>query len=63
MDTSFETELKSLLNKYSKENDSNTPDFLLAFFLEGCLDTYNKTLKERDKWFSLDLDKSLLKTN
>ena len=33
----FERELESLINRFSKENDSNTPDFILAQYLLGCL--------------------------
>ena len=48
----FERELESLINANSVENLSDTPDFLLAQFLRGCLDSYNKTVKARDKWFN-----------
>ena len=34
----FENELRSLINKYSLENDLNTPDFILAAFMKNCLD-------------------------
>jgi len=51
----FEKELTSLLNRYNKENGSNTPDFLLSEFLIGCLKTYNKALKKRDKWFGINV--------
>jgi len=51
----FEKELESLLNRYSKENDSNTPDFLLSEYLIDCLKAYNKALKNRDKWFNIDV--------
>ena len=51
----FEKELESLLNKHSKENDSNTPDFLLSKYLIDCLKAYNKALKNRDKWFNIDV--------
>ncbi len=44
----FEKELESILNQYSKENESNTPDFILAEYLLTCLDNYNKTIKARD---------------
>lgn len=51
----FKQELESILNKYSKENGSNTPDFILAEYLIGCLENYDKTLKARDKWFGIDV--------
>lgn len=37
----FEEELKELINKHSKENESNTPDFILAQFLNSCLEAFN----------------------
>ncbi len=49
----FKKELESLLNSYSKENGSNTPDFILAKYLVGCLNAYNKALVERDRWFEV----------
>lgn len=47
----FKKELESLLNKYSKENGSNTPDFMLAEFLNGCLEVFNMTVMTRSKWY------------
>lgn len=47
----LESELQSLLNYHSAESGSDTPDFILAAFLLGCLDAYNKTLVEREKWY------------
>ncbi len=44
----FKIELKSLLNCYSKENDSNTPDFVLAHYLCLCLEAYNSTIALRE---------------
>lgn len=51
----FENELRELINKYSKENDSDTPDFLLQEFLSDSLDAYSKTVKKRDEWFGVDM--------
>ena len=48
----FEDELKSLLNKYSMENASNTPDFILAEYLMRCLDNYNRTVQRRHAWMT-----------
>jgi hypothetical protein len=47
----FEEELRSLINKHSMENGSNSPDFMLASFLSGCLDSFDKAVSARDKWF------------
>lgn len=46
----LERELSELLNRHSEENESGTPDFILAGFLIGVLDAYNKTLGERAVW-------------
>lgn len=47
----FEKELEALINTYSRENASNTPDFILAKYLKGCLKVFNKTVKARAKWY------------
>ena len=47
----FEKELEILINKYSKENDSNTPDFILAAYLSNCLKTFNGAIRIREKWY------------
>ena len=52
----FKKSLVKLLNKYSKENDSNTPDFILAEYLMLCLETYNKTLQVRESWYGRDIE-------
>jgi hypothetical protein len=46
--SSFLLELQQLINKHSKENDSNTPDYILAQYLEDCLRSYAKAIKSRD---------------
>lgn len=38
-----------LLNCSINENDSNTPDFILAEFLEQCMDALNKAIVLREK--------------
>lgn len=48
---SFEEELEILINRFSKEAESNTPDFILAEYLSDCLDSYNKALLARKKWY------------
>lgn len=50
-ETLFYRELTSLLNKYSKENSSNTPDFVLAGYLNGCLSAFNNAVNNREEWY------------
>jgi hypothetical protein len=48
---SFHEELIHLINCHSMENGSNTPDYLLASFLMGCLNVFNDTVRYRDMWY------------
>jgi hypothetical protein len=47
----FEKELTTLLNRYNKENGSNTPDFILARYMSECLASFNNAVYERAKWY------------
>jgi len=49
---SFETGLKDLINTHSIENESDTPDFILARYMRACLDTFNVATKDRDSWLN-----------
>ena len=44
-------DIQHLLNYHSRENESDTPDFLLAEYLMDCLRAYEKIIKARDKWY------------
>jgi len=33
------------------ENESNTPDFILANYLGGCLRIYNEIVGLREEWY------------
>lgn len=50
------TELQQLLNGYSAEKNSNTPDYLLAEFLERCLDAFDSAVRQRDQWYGVHLE-------
>lgn len=50
----LEEELRAILNRASRENKSDTPDFILSNFMMKCLETYEQTVKERDQWFGID---------
>lgn len=50
----LEQELKSCLNRHSAENDSNTPDYILAQFLLGCLAAWNTGVQQRETWYGRD---------
>ena len=44
-------ELEKLINSTNREAESNTPDFILAEYLEGCLQAFDIAVGERDKWY------------
>lgn len=54
----FRKELTKLINKYSLENTSDSPDFILAEFLEGCLKTFDIATIAREKWYGRELTSS-----
>lgn len=43
-------ELLTLLNRYSREDRSNTPDWVLADYLMACLEAYEMAVKARTAW-------------
>lgn len=49
--TPLREELAALINRHSLENGSNTPDFILAEYLLGCLGAFDKAARERTHWY------------
>lgn len=49
--TDFRTNLTALLNSYSMENGSNTPDFILAEYLLYSLAAFDTAMNAREKWY------------
>lgn len=47
----FEERLSHLLNEFSKENASDTPDFVLANYLEQCLTAFNLATHRREQFY------------
>jgi hypothetical protein len=54
--TDFRKELEALINRHSKENGSDTPDFILAEYLNDCLAAYDKAVTRRTKWYAPPTD-------
>jgi len=46
----FMAELRALLNRYSRENISDTPDFILASYMLSCLTSFDTATRHRDEW-------------
>lgn len=41
-----------VVNKLSLENDSNTPDFIIAEYLYDCLINFHATVSQRIVWYN-----------
>ena len=47
----FGRELEFIINQFSQENASNTPDFILATYLLRCLNAWNEGVTRREEWY------------
>ncbi len=59
--STFRRELISLINRHSKENGSNTPDYILAEYLIECLHMFDRITNMRNGWYGEKLLKSKIK--
>lgn len=50
----FQSDLTALINRYSRENESNTPDFLLSYLLVRFMSLFADIVKDRDRWYGDD---------
>jgi hypothetical protein len=48
---SLEKDLADLLNRHSRESDSDTPDFILAQFLMSALDAFEIGVNRREGFY------------
>lgn len=49
----FRRELAALINRYSRENNSDTPDYILAKFAALALHAFEQAMIARDDWKAL----------
>jgi hypothetical protein len=47
LSASFRAEVEKLINKWSMENGSDTPDFILAEYLSDCVAAFDKAVTHR----------------
>ncbi len=47
----FRLELQRLINRHSRENGSNTPDFILAEYMAKCLAAFDAAVTAREEWY------------
>lgn len=50
----FEEGLRRVINRFSQENGSDTPDFILAQFLIDTLTAWNVATRRRETWYGRD---------
>lgn len=53
--TEFERDIAEVINKHSRENESNTPDFILARYVVRALEAFEAASLHREKWFGRSL--------
>ena len=54
------TELQNIINRYSLENGSDTPDFILAAYLLSCLSSFDSAMRKRRKWLTRPVEECSL---
>ena len=52
--SSFQEELRALINRTSRENMSGTPDHILARFMSQSLDAFEQATNARDRYWNFD---------
>lgn len=52
--TEFALELETLINRHSLEQHSDTPDFILAQFLNAALTAFQASVRARETWYGRD---------
>lgn len=54
-ESGFRRELQDLINMHSMENGSDTPDFILAEYLDNCLKAFDTATAAREKWYGREI--------
>lgn len=47
----FIGDLEAVINKYSKESGSDTPDFILASYMNQCFQAFDDAVNARNVWY------------
>jgi hypothetical protein len=51
--TTLQKDIEALINRHSRENESNTPDYILATFMLDCLRAFELASRERERWYNM----------
>ena len=46
----FRQDILDVINRHSQENNSNTPDYILAGYLLDCLKNFDRAVNLREAW-------------
>lgn len=60
---SFRQELVDIINKHSKENGSDTPDWILAHFVERAIEAFDHATNLRTEWHTCKVERENRKVN
>ena len=60
--TKLEKGLRELINSENREADSDTPDFILAEYMMGCLDAFELASNKRESFYGAELGKQRKKS-
>lgn len=47
----LQSEIADVLNRHSRENESNTPDFILAGVMIAALTAFEEASRHRETWY------------
>ncbi len=50
----FEKSIRDQINMHCMENRSNTPDHILAMYLNACLLAFDTAVQQRETWYGRD---------
>lgn len=56
MDQALKDDIADVINRHSRENASNTPDYILAEYLHACLMAFEGANQSREKWYGHKLE-------
>jgi hypothetical protein len=57
--STFLRDMMLLINRHSQEDNSNTPDFILAEFLKNALEAFDNGVRARDQWYGIKADERI----
>jgi hypothetical protein len=50
-ESNFVRDIEEIINRHSQENNSHTPDFILAEYIKSCLRAFDTAVNTREHWY------------